>query len=117
MFWEFYQQQSIREASAQAARAESQASRAEDEMTVLRRQTGHLALACQALWELLRQTPGFTDDRLRSKMQEIDLRDGHADGKISPRMITCSACSAQSTTRRSHCIICGAVLDKEHIFE
>ena len=117
MIWEMYQQQAIGEASLQATRADSKATRNESELSILRRQTDNLALACQALWELLRENSGFTDDRLRAKMQEIDLRDGNSDGRMSQRTINCPACGAASNTRRSSCLMCGALLVKEHIFE
>jgi hypothetical protein len=106
----------VQEASDTATRAENHATRAESEVSALRRRSEHLALACQALWELLRETTGLTDDRLRAKMQEIDLRDGTADGKIALSPVDCPACGARSNTRRTHCIMCGAQLEKEHAF-
>ena len=50
-------------------------------------------------------------------MQEIDLRDGNADGRMTQRIVQCPACGAASNTRRPNCLMCGTALAKAHVFE
>ena len=67
-----------------------------------------LGLACQALWEILQDNMDISEIELANRMQEIDLRDGVADGKITHTVITCEACGRKTTRRRSSCMYCGA---------
>ncbi|MEM6886363.1 MAG: hypothetical protein AAF571_15185 [Verrucomicrobiota bacterium] len=76
-----------------------------------------LTLACQSMWELLRDRTDFTEADLEEKMLEIDLRDGQADGKIGMQLIQCPSCNSKTNSRRTHCLMCGAPLDKQHVFE
>ena len=47
-----------------------------DRVRSLEASVDHLALACQAMWELLRGQVGVTEEQLLAKMKEVDLRDG-----------------------------------------
>jgi rRNA maturation endonuclease Nob1 len=117
MLWEVYQQTRVNAAEQSAERAESKAGRASDDIAQLRRQIDRLALASQAMWELLRDSSGLTEDDLQTKILEIDLRDGKADGKITSSVCVCPSCGHNTNTRRSLCLMCGAPLSKQHAFE
>ena len=67
-----------------------------------------LALACQALWEILRESTHLTENEMMAKMQEIDLRDGRADGRLSAVADTCRQCGRKTSRRRDTCLYCGA---------
>jgi hypothetical protein len=43
-------------------------------------------------------------------MREIDLRDGHADGKITSVPVTCPSCARLTGARSGRCTFCGATL-------
>jgi hypothetical protein len=45
---------------------------------------GQIALAFEALLELLEESGALTREKLSSRVREIDARDGVADGKLSP---------------------------------
>ena len=69
-----------------------------------------LALSCAAMWELLSEKLGVTEQELLAKIEEIDLRDGKLDGKIAnvkqamPRLWAsqqCEACCAASIAERT----------------
>src|SRR4051812_44163415 len=45
-----------------------------------------------AIWEMLKDSRGFTDDMLRAKIETVDVRDGDADGRIAKVPITCAKC-------------------------
>jgi hypothetical protein len=66
-----------------------------------------LALICQAMWELLRNSNNFSEDILLKKVQELDLRDGKLDGKVTKQLQKCSACNKTLNPRHRKCIYCG----------
>ena len=67
-----------------------------------------LTLINLALWEIVRDSTNLTDDDLRRKIEEIDLRDGKLDGKLSAAPEGCSACGRKIGRRHQKCIYCGA---------
>ena len=112
-----YQQGQINEAQSTAAQAADRANRLQGDMDDLKRRADALTIACQALWEILRERVGVDDQTVLRKMQEIDLRDGQADGKISARPVACPRCSRNSNSKRRACVYCGATLPAGHLFE
>jgi len=66
-----------------------------------------LALFSQALFELLQETSGVSEERLRAKINEIDLRDGQADGRMTPKPKKCPKCDAMISPRFRRCLFCG----------
>ena len=116
MYWEMYQQTNIHDARVEAANASSVASQAADRGLRLERKIDTLALCCQAMWELLRDNTKLSEEDIERKVMEIDLRDGHADGKIGPRRRECPACSRALNPRHSKCIYCGCEIVREHQF-
>lgn len=87
------------------------------EVLELDKRFNKLALGCQALWELLRERLNLTEEELRAKVLEIDLRDGRTDGNMSISVMECPACKARTNSRRQTCLMCGAPLEKPHAFE
>jgi hypothetical protein len=78
-------------------------------------QVDSLTLAAQALWELLRSEAKLTDAELVEKMQEVDLRDGEADGRITSSLVICPSCARRSRSARRRCVYCGAPLPTHHV--
>lgn len=74
-------------------------------------------LALQALWELLRERGQLTDDDLLRRMQEVDQRDGLADGRMTPMQVEYPACGRHSTSKRDQCLYCGKPLPGRTILE
>ena len=72
-----------------------------------------LALACQALWEILKENTELSEAVLAERMQEIDLRDGVADGKITHTVAECPTCGRKTTRRRTTCMYCSAAIATE----
>ncbi len=72
-----------------------------------------LALTCQALFEILQAQCGVTEEQLSQKMEEIDLRDGKKDGRISPPNKACSKCGRRASSGRGNCLYCGGLLEDE----
>jgi hypothetical protein len=119
LFWEMHQQRRITQAGKDATKAKSKVDRLEGDVSYLKRKVERLALASQALWELLRDHTDFEEEHILQKMQEIDLRDGAEDGKIGHKPIACPQCSRVSNSARQTCIYCGTSLHtvREHVFE
>jgi hypothetical protein len=67
-----------------------------------------LILVCMAMWTLLEESKQFTQEQLLEKIKEIDLRDGQADGKISPTVRQCPKCRRVMSQRHSRCLYCGS---------
>jgi hypothetical protein len=69
-----------------------------------------LLLVVDALWTLLKDT-GYTDEQLRERIHEIDLADGVADGRRTPRPVRCTSCDSMVEVGRATCAFCGAPVD------
>ncbi len=76
-----------------------------------------MQLACQAMWELIRDRTQITEEDLENKILEVDTRDGKIDGKISTQTLTCHACGKPTNSKREFCVVCGAPLRRQHKFE
>lgn len=101
---------------ADPAAAASIAERSHVDIKELERRVEKLTLATNAVWELLRETPGFTDEQLTTKMREIDSRDGKMDGKIAPAVLECPSCHKKNTLRRRTCLYCETELQGDQLF-
>ena len=66
-----------------------------------------MALVTQALFELLQESSGVSEARLRAKITEIDLRDGQADGRMTRRPKKCPKCDAMMSPKFGRCLFCG----------
>ncbi len=68
-----------------------------------------LALANQAMWEILSQKCGVTEEDLVNKMTEIDQRDNKSEGKVSGNFeATCPNCNKRILGNHLKCVWCGA---------
>lgn len=87
------------------------------EIANIGRALDRLSLACQAMWELLRERSDLTEDDIEAKILEIDGRDGRVDGQIGASVMTCTACGRPTNSRRDTCVMCGAPVKGDHKFE
>jgi ribosomal protein S27AE len=95
------------DANLKNIQAREYATRAERECNNLEDRLDKLLLACTALWELLRDRTDLTEDDLLAKVQEVDLRDGQADGKITKTVKKCPRCGRTMSPRHGECLYCG----------
>ena len=117
MFWEIYRQSQIESAKTNESREQEKPSRVDDELSRVCDRIDSLALICQAMWELIREKTSLTDLEIERKIEEIDLRDGKADGKMSKHARKCVQCGRLNARRHTRCLYCGVEFEKEHIFE
>ena len=117
MIWEAYQQTKIAGAERLAEAAESKADRAARTLEDLRPHVDRLSLACQAMWELLRECSDLKEEDLERKILEVDGRDGSVDGKIGVQQLDCPACGRKTNSKRNSCLFCGAPTKRPHQFD
>ena len=78
-------------------------------------------VACQAMWEVLRDDAKIGEEKLLKKIEEVDLRDGKKDGKM-PKIkdaAHCIKCQRPNNPRHNICLYCGEQLSKApdpHVF-
>lgn len=84
------------------------------DISYIDKKVDNLVLITQAIWELLEES-GISEIQLENKIQEIDLRDGIADGKIGNNIETCPECGKKPKIRRANCFWCGAKLPAGNI--
>lgn len=109
LFWELHQQRRIGEIQSDARNAEGKARDLGYQVNVLQQSIEKLALVNAAMWSLLQEKAHLKDEDLANRMQQIDMMDGVADGRISPqKAMLCAKC--QRTLSRTHerCMYCGA---------
>ncbi len=106
-----------RKAEQEARDASSQADRQGVRVNDALKQIECLTLACQAMWELLRDHSELDEDHLKAKILEIDARDGTVDGKIGHKIIDCPECGQKTGTRRAFCVFCGHPVESDHTFK
>jgi len=120
LFYKVYQQGRISAAQAKAESAQEKAQRLQSEIAELRRHSDALTLGCQAMWELLCEKTGLTNDAIEKRIREIDVRDGIADGRIGEAQSKqCGACGRVTSAAREICLYCGEplpMLPRESVF-
>jgi len=96
------------EASGAAGRAQARANNAERNLLTVSERLDRLTLTCMAMWELVREQTNLTEGDLLQRVQEIGLRDGVADGKITGKVARCPKCDRVMNPRHKKCLYCGA---------
>ena len=103
-------------AQREAASAKSAASRLAQQIKILEGDLAKSLMISEALWELLSEKTGLTEQDLLDKINEVDLRDGVLDGKNQRNVIDCPNCGRKVSARHTACLYCGEVIDKS-VFE
>ncbi|MHC4550933.1 MAG: hypothetical protein ACYTEZ_19435 [Planctomycetota bacterium] len=67
-------------------------------------------LTLEALWSLLRDRLGVTDEELGRRIVELDESDGMLDGKVRRAPTQCPGCQRTTPTRFPRCLYCGAAV-------
>ena len=104
-------------ASQQATEAANRADAAQLRVRELEHRVERLALACNAMWNLLRSQTGLTDQQLQDKIKQMDTSDGVADGRLGHSLVQCPNCGRSVSPRRGKCIYCGSNCGDQSAFE
>jgi hypothetical protein len=108
--WDIYQAYQISDVNEklhdiQASRTQDAVAR--DATFRLEEKVDRLALICRAMFELLQASSGMSDEQLRAKIVEVDLRDGQADSRMTRRATKCPKCAAMMSPKFGRCLFCG----------
>ena len=107
LFWELNQQRDISYAQDAAHHASRKATDLTSEIRTLRSAIDKLLLINRALWEIVAEKNGLSDEYLTQKVNEIDLRDGKLDGKITTAVRQCASCGKTIFAGHQKCLYCG----------
>ena len=92
------------------ASAEAAANRAQSKSDDLEQRHDRALLTMEAMWSLLRDKLGVTDDALVERIVDLDLSDGVLDGKVRRPPLECTACKRTTSRRFPRCLYCGAAV-------
>ena len=98
-------------ASQEAIRATHQAKKVARDLKVIEANLTKTLMICEALWEILRDKHGYTEEQLHKKLYEIDMRDGVLDGRNQRKIADCPNCGRTVSPRHPACIYCGQIID------
>ena len=105
------------DAQREAAGARSEAASAQREARELADRVERLTLVCSALWELLKEKTGVTEEELVTRVAILDAQDGVADGKRNQKVRKCPKCARTMAARVSKCMYCGTVRVAASVFD
>ena len=114
--WDIVQQVQIETLKARQVSSESDVERTASRSRALDAEVhdriGRLVLVTEAMWELLSERLGLTVADLATRVRELDVRDGHIDGKRAPvaseEQVRCPSCQAVVPAGKTICQFCGA---------
>lgn len=75
--------------------------------TRLNDKVDRLILLCQAMFELMQQTTGVTEEQLNAKVAEIHHREGLGGSLMTPKGTPCPKCGAIMSPQFGGCQFCG----------
>jgi len=108
LLWDLHQERRIGEAQDSANHAARKATDFQERVRFLEDRLDRMLLQNMAMWSLLRDSMGLTDQDLLNRVQEIDLQDGVADGKVTRTSpTTCPRCQRAFSPRHRRCLYCG----------
>jgi len=104
-------------AGQKAGRASSEATRARIDVRELADRIDKLALVCNAMWTLIQDKTDLTEQDLFDRVEQLDLRDGVLDGKVTKTVRVCANCGRKMSARHNKCLYCGAPKASESAFD
>lgn len=111
LFFDLYQHRQIAQLQSEVRKEQSQTEftarrEAAKQVQELNERLDKVVLAMSALWSLLAEHSKLTEADLARRITEIDMKDGVADGRLTPTPVKCS-CGATVCTKFRRCLFCG----------
>lgn len=105
MLWDLFQQSQIADIQD---RIDKDTSSASSRIAEIEDRLDRLALVHTAMFELMCERLKITPDDIARKIQQVDLRDGVADGKLgSIPAQPCRSCKRPISRKHARCLYCG----------
>jgi hypothetical protein len=81
----------------------------------IQREIEKLLMITEALWRIVKEEHGYSDELLIQKIQEVDMRDGTLDGRVSKsaERPTCPKCGRVIIRNQHACLFCGAPVEQK----
>lgn len=83
-----------------------------EKVAILENRVENLILLNQAMWSLLQEKNGLSEKDLLEKVEELDLADGKADGRLNlsgdKKPWKCEKCQKENSPRFRFCVKCDA---------
>lgn len=106
--WAARQMARDNEGQLASQRAAAVAETARSQVDKMQADLDRLMLCTQALWEILKEEHGYTEEQLIKRITEIDMQDGKLDGKVAPQgPVSCPQCARINRRNRAACLYCG----------
>ncbi len=115
--WDIWQETRLNDVSRRQRENVFRTKDVDAQVLELNRQVQKMALVNQALFELLKEKVGISDEELRRKVREVDLRDGVQDGDLKAKPLKCPKCGSTVTAGALSCMGCGATVAPQYPFE
>ena len=101
-------------ASSAARHAASAASDARSTAHLVEADVERLFMITEALWTILKEERGYSDDDLMARIEEIDMRDGKLDGRVAAEpKPECPECGRVLIGHHPLCLYCGTAIQRE----
>lgn len=104
----------------EAIDAKARAREAGTEITFLKQKVEKLMMITEALWLIVKETNNLTDEELKEKILQVDLKDGKLDGRVAANAEEtdyCPKCGQVLQKNKYVCIYCGAKIDNPDFFK
>ena len=99
-------------AAAQASdRTKSETTTLQGRVKFLEVNLAKAMLISETLWEFIKEKHNLTNEQLREKVYEVDMRDGTLDGKNQRKAVECPNCQHMVSSRHPACLYCGRIID------
>ena len=100
---------------SRADQVQTGATRSQADIDVLKLYVERLSMITEALWMILREQHGYSDEELTRRIAEIDLRDGKLDGRVATNEAPyCPQCKRQHVAKhRPMCLYCGSAIGSD----
>ncbi len=73
-----------------------------------------LFMITEALWIILKEEHGYTEETLHQLIRDIDIQDGKLDGKVAKQQNpACPQCARTLIGKQTTCIYCGTAVTRD----
>ncbi|MGE4070767.1 MAG: hypothetical protein AB7E72_06285 [Lysobacterales bacterium] len=105
------------EDSRELSNAKADLRRANSELERLRIDLDRLSLVCRAMYSLLQESQGLTEQDLLRRVDEIDAQDGQSSGRVRAAVRPCPECGRTCGPRQRFCLYCQHPLERLSAFD